>query len=178
MGMLNIDATNAYGLLFMTVAANYTGNLFSCDIQDKFNHSMGMKHIIGFTLLLFFVVLTNKDKFIKDAKTGEWIVPNMIWETFYVYVLFMISTKMSFMFSMILLGCILTYMLIDLEKSTKDEAVVQAIDTFQYILIGLAFASTAYGFGQYFLKQKSEHKDFNYTRFFLGTNQCDRTKKE
>jgi hypothetical protein len=67
----------------MTVSANFTGNLFSCDIQRMFTNNLYAKHIICFSLLLFFVILTNKDSYIKDKEIGQWIVPSMLFDTLF-----------------------------------------------------------------------------------------------
>lgn len=167
------DKVIAFGLLFMTVSANFTGNLFSCDIQRMFTNNLYAKHIICFSLLLFFVILTNKDSYTKDKETGQWLIPSMLFDTLLIYIIFLITSKMSFFYTAFILLLMAIYMLLDVEKINKTQQdqttieYIKSIDMYLMILLG------AIGFISYFNKQRIDHSEnFNYETFLLGTNKC------
>ena len=54
---------NMYGVfaLFIIIAGNYLGSLFSCSVQRVLNHSQGIKHFMAFMTMYFFVIVIDSD---------------------------------------------------------------------------------------------------------------------
>jgi hypothetical protein len=171
--VVSIDPTNAFGLLFMTIGANFTGNLLSCDIQRNFTNSVASKHFIAFLLLFFFIVLSNKDAILKNKDNDDLVIPELLLNTVIVYMIFLICTKMEFLYSAVILSSVFIYMLLDIEKSNKTRENLKTIETAQTIIKYLAFAIGILGFSKYAIKQYNDHKqDFSVTKFLFGTLKC------
>jgi len=171
------DKIVAFGLLFMTVSANFTGNLFSCDIQRIFTHNIYAKHIVCLTILLLFVVLTNKDSYAKDKETGKLIVPKILLDTLLIYILFIITSKMEFIYTASIIFIIIAYMLLDVEKINKTPEDQKTIDDIKNVGMYVMILLGIVGLTSYFMKQYKDHSEnFNYGTFLLGTNKCSGLK--
>lgn len=171
--MLKIDAANAFGLFFMTIAANFTGNLLSCDIQRNFTNNLFSKHLIAFSLLFFFIILTNKDTLLKGKENDEWIIPEFLLNALIIYIIFLICTKMEFLYTAMILISIVGYMLLDLEKSNKSPENLKKIEMIQKFITYFAIVMGGFGFGKYFIKQYTDYGNkFSLGKFILGTNKC------
>jgi hypothetical protein len=172
--MLQLDATNSFGLLFMTIGANYTGNLLSCDIQRHFTNNIFSKHLIAFFLLFFFVVLINKDNILKNKEQDSIIIPEFLLNAIIIYIIFLICTRMEFLYTAYILTSVVVYMLLDLEKSNKSPDKFKLIEEIQSYIKYLAIGVGLVGFIKYFIKQYTDHnKDFSLLTFIFGTNKCN-----
>lgn len=168
------DKVVAFGLLFMTVSANFTGNLFSCDIQRTFTNNLYAKHIVCLSLLLFFVIITNKDSYVKDKETGEWIIPDMLIDTALIYIIFIITSKMEFLYTASIVFLMAVYMLLDIEKVNKSPDDQQTIENIRTLEIYAMVLLGIVGFVSYFNKQYKDHSEnFSYKTFLIGTNKCN-----
>lgn len=171
--MFNTNTINYFGILFMSIAANYTGELFSCDTQRVLTNNIYSKHLISFLLLLFFVVLTNKEEMLSNVSEGGVVFPEVLRKSALVYSLFLLSTNMTIEFTIATVVLLIIYMLMDFEKGNKSENMVQTIEKFQqvftYIIIGLLVIGT----GKYYLKQRKDYGNkFSHKKFIFGTNKC------
>lgn len=167
------EFANAIGLLTLTIGANFTGDLFGCGVKKELTNNPIAKHGMAFLLLLFFVVLTNKDAFLKDATENSWITLNLMSKTLIAYIGFIAFTKCTFDVSIIVIVILLFVLFMDIEKSNKDQKTKEQIDTYKYYAMLTGLGVLAYGVIMYYNKQVTEHgADFTWYRFLLGTTKC------
>jgi hypothetical protein len=179
---------NSFAVLFLLVAASYSRNLLSCDIQDALTNNVYYKHFIGFCLLLYFVVLTERDRFI-TYKVDEWITPKLLAITLIIYLLFLFAGRMQSNYAVFIIGAALVYKLLDIEKDNKTGLVREGqtitfeqlkdqktiISFIQQLLWYLICIMVVLGVGSYYMKQKQDHAvDFDHFKFLFGTPKCQR----
>jgi hypothetical protein len=168
-----VNIVTSFGLLFLTIAANFTAPLFSCDIQRLFNTNIVVKHFIGISLLLFFVILTNKDAYVKNKLENELIIPDILLDTLKVYIIFLITTRMESAYTLAILGLFILFMFLDLELPNKSSEIVARIEAAQLVMKYIMITIAAVGISKYYIKQRAEHSDkFNLLTFLVGTVKC------
>lgn len=164
------SALTGFGLLYLGISSNYTGELFSCDARRLFTNNIYVKHVLSFLLLTFFIIASDKRANVLD---GDWKIKSTLGSALFIYLIFIISTKMSFTFTLPMLTSVLIYVLLDDEKGNKSEETVKQIETWQNYLKWIAIISGIYGFGTYYLKQKNDHSEnFDHVKFLFGTTKC------
>lgn len=167
------EFANAIGLLTLTIGANFTGDLFGCGVKKQLTDSPIAKHSMAFLLLLFFVVLTNKDAFLKDAAENSWITMGLLSKTLIAYLGFVAFTKCTFDISVVVIGILLFVLFMDIEKNNKDEKVKADINRYKYYAMLAGLGALSYGLLSNYYKQSTEHAaDFTLYKFFLGTTKC------
>lgn len=169
---------NCFGLLFLTILSNYSDRLLSCDLQAKCVENVYVKHILTYLLLMFFIVAIDKKTY-ETAAQKQWILPWIFLMTLVVYLMFLVITKMDAVYAFIVLFCIVVYMLLDIEKTGKDQkgdtVMVERLNHAQSGLIVLMTGVGVFGFVTYFFRQRREYGDqFRYSTFLLGTPVCAR----
>lgn len=165
-------------LLLMNISANYTGELFPCQIQSMLNSNIYLKHIIAWLTLLFFVVLdkldsVNQTTFLDITRT-----------TNIMYAAFIILNKCDFYFflasSLLMSLCyLLRLQLIHLTSNSKTETSEQDIKNNKLltrVLSGLLVVMMTFGFLLYMGAKKLEFKQrFEYLKFIFGKPVCTKT---
>jgi hypothetical protein len=167
------EFANAVGLLTLTIGANFTGDLFGCGVKQQLTNNPIVKHCMAFLLLLFFIVLTNKDAFLKNATANSWVTMNLLSSTLLVYLGFIAFTKCTFEISILVIAVLIFILFMDIEKNNKDDKIKADIDNYKYIAMTIGLGALAYGVFSYYQKQSLEHgNDFTLYKFFLGTTKC------
>lgn len=167
------EFANAVGLLTLTIGANFTGDLFGCGVKKQLTNNPIVKHFMAFLLLLFFIVLTNKDAFLKNATENSWITLDLLYKTLLVYLGFIAFTKCTFGISVLVIVVLIFILFMDIEKNNKDDKTKAEIDKYKHIAMTIGLGALAYGVFAYYQKQSSEHgSDFTLYKFFLGTTKC------
>lgn len=168
------EFVNAVGLLGLTIGANFTGDLFGCGIKKELTENPIVKHGMAYLLLLFFVVLTNKDAFVGDAKDGQWVTLDLLKNTLLVYAAFLAFTKCTFNTSVLIVVVLLFIMLLNIEKSNKDDDTKDKIADYKHYAMIVGVGALVYGLFSNLMKQYNDHReDFSLYKFFIGTTKCD-----
>lgn len=169
---------------YLITFCNFTKELIGCKIQDYLNKNMYGKHLIGFILLLFLVILS-------DPSNTEKNILSNIGYSILIYALFMITTKLSFSLMIVVLVLLLSlYVVGNISKKRKEEQTKQkeaegsesketrplqtdSLETVKAVLISLMGVITVVGFGIYFIEKKREYgKTFSLEKFILGVPVC------
>lgn len=173
---------NCFGLLFLTIVANYSVDLLSCDLKDAAANQMWIKHLLTYLLLLFFIVAIDKRAY-EAAAQKQWMFPKLFLTTFVVYLMFLVITKMQAVYALTILVLSCAYMLVDIEKTGKEQKnEPEVVERLRRVQIGLIVAIAliaVIGFVGYFMKQRRDYAgEFSYTKFIFGTRACARFEKK
>ena len=131
-----------------------------------------MKHLFGFLALLFAI-----DFSVDDSVTH----PNVILKNaFIIYVMFLILSKANFMFTLITFGLLLIIyylqtLIIYHKKTDNNLENIEKYVKYSSILNSLIVLNILIGFSFYFVKQRSEHKNWSTLKFIFGTTKCKST---
>jgi hypothetical protein len=173
----------ATGVLFLMVATNYTSTLLSCDMQHTLREQMWAKHVVGFGLVVFLIIAVDRERYVQEAEEQKTNVVGLVLRNaLLIYLFFVILTRARLVFNLIVVVCILTYMLLDIEIRVRLNAPrnaegvpIATLIRAQYYLIYLALAGMVVGFIDYFLKQRRDKgTDFRFTQFLFGVPHCQR----
>lgn len=157
---------------YLIVLCNFIPQVIGCKLQTALHESMFLKHIIGWSLLVFLVILVNPENADRD------LVKTMLISVV-VYVWFLMTTRTPFpiMISVILLLSVAYVLNITKERYAKhnQEEDARRVGRFQYWLTAGSIALTCIGFIIYFFEKRREYKKkFSVISFLLGTTKCRR----
>ena len=171
--------TNLFSIFvfILIISANFLAEIFPCGLQEVLRNNMIIKHTFGFFTMIFFVVLSykNKNKNIYD------IIKNSLG----LYLFFIVISRCEihfFYFILIFLG--ITYIINILKHDTMKEEInkkqheennkkMMIYDNITFILYILIILSTFIGVLIYMGQKKIEYKKkFNYFTFFIGKHRC------
>ena len=173
--------------------------ILGCNLQKVlrnsivFQHSLVFLSIFLFTYVLcWFVPFPNSGTESSNYENDVYI-ENALLNSFIIYVLFVLSTKQTifhatifFITLFILFGLFIYYVMI-LDKNHIDRDALNKffiskedtpIDTLIYLHNGIALLYMFFivnifvGTYRYYLKQRQEHKNWDWMVFFLGNNKC------
>lgn len=155
---------------YMIICANYLKELFGCQLQDILSNSMVSKHILGFILLVFLVVQVHPEN-------THLKLPQILGISVSVYVWFLFTTKVHYLFTLATIIILLSIHIIDSAKmrniADENHAKVVHFTRIQTTLIVIAVVSNAIGFGMYWVEKRKEYKGaFNVVDFMLGKPKC------
>jgi len=168
------EYANALGLLALTIGANFTGDLFGCGFKKELTNDPLAKHGMAYLLLLFFVVLTNKDQFMKGVADNQWVTFELLFKALLMYGGFIAFTKCTYGISILVLLILLFIMFMNIEESNKSEETRANISQYKYYATVIAVVAVTYGLFSNMSKQYNDHyEDFSLYKFFLGTTKCD-----
>jgi hypothetical protein len=160
-------AVGLFGLLYFIVAANFVGDLFSCDLRRLLANSLVTKHVVLLLGALFWVTESNS-----NDKFGVLLI-----EAFVIYMLFVLSTKSKSYFLLPILGLAVVDQLLRLYiKSTPDlsDKTKRNLDITRMTVQGLCTVTIVGSFVGYLIKQvRDKGTDFNFSTFMLGTIKCE-----
>lgn len=155
---------------YMIIFCNFLKELIGCEIQTFLNNNMYGKHVIGFILLMFLVVLSDPHNTEKDLLSN-------LGYSFLIYLLFLVTTKLSFSLIVIVLVLLLTVYIVGniakKKKEEKKEDEYNQLKTLNLILVSLIAIISAFGFGIYYMEKSKEYgKSFSLTKFIIGVPVC------
>lgn len=153
-------------LLFLSVSANFVGELLPCNLQKLLTNSMFAKHYV--LILLIYFTITYPDSI--DYPPLVYLA-----KTIFIWILFLVFSKMSLRFSMVslfLLGVVYFLHTLStnhtLERYKKD--ICHKMKKFVVVILIILIII---GHSKYFMKQWKDHrKDWSYTKFIFGTTKC------
>jgi len=148
-------------VLYLMLSSNFLAGLFGCKTQQEFKDNMFLKHLTGFMIMYFFIILASKD-----------IPQNHLLLTLFAYLLFIITSRMDFKWWIgFIVGLCILFILQDYTKDKDDDT--SFYDTLYTILYGILIFIVFVGFTIYYGRKKVEYgKDFNLKTFFLGVPLC------
>jgi|UniRef100_A0A6C0IR97 hypothetical protein len=177
-------------LLLLSISGGFTSKTLGCGTQKAFQN-MTTKHIILFALIYFTLDISESG----DAPPIHPIV--QLQQSFFLYVAFVLFTKMDFFFTMISFGLLclsyvignyvshLDYNINKLQQTKKDaNGDDKTINEYQilknqskkyqmyanYISVGVLII----GCVSYLIKKKKEYGSrFSYVTFFQGVQKCE-----
>lgn len=155
---------------YLLVACNYTKEIFGCGLQSVLDNSMIAKHVVGFLLLFFLIVLINPDY------ADKHVIRNLV-ISFTIYVWFLITTRTPFPVMILVLVLLLASYIASIAKkrheTEKHELERKNADRWQKSLSMTAFIISIIGFVFYAIEKKKEYKSkFEWLKFFSGNLQC------
>lgn len=158
---------------YLIVLANFLPETIGCRMQTLLRENMFAKHLVGFILLFFLIVVVNPDNADKKIwyNLGLCVV---------VYTWFLVTTRSPFVIAVVTLLLLLTVYILTIKKnrleSENDKTdEIKKIERIQNILIYVAIAISVVGFIVYFVeKQREYQKDFSFEKFFFGVTKCQK----
>ena len=161
-------------ILFLLLAGNFLQPLMPCNTSRVLQNSMGIRHVVGFFTLLFFVVVSDTDL---DA-----MMPfgTLIATTLIIYAWFLIASKMTanwWLFLVMLLGALyLINLYEDQGHSALDPTTVDMLRMGKDGLLALSLFTTLIGFILYVGEKKIDYRGkFNFMDFFFSAAACKGT---
>jgi len=163
--------TTGLFLLILSVSGNYIAETLSCSTRNILTHNMFAKQIM-ILFMIYFTINFTSDVTIHPAIQMENAV--------YVWLFFLMFTKMNIFFTVsafLLLATLYTlknyknYL-----KDQKNEKQYNYIDGISKMVEATMLITVILGFILYFIKQRRDHKNFDYLKFILGKVNCDHNK--
>lgn len=136
----------------------------NCDLDKLMNDNIYFRHIIGYmSVLLLFIMYDNKVLELSPIK--------LFYESFLIYLLFILATKSKLIFVIVLFFNLLIdqYVKFKLDKSI-DVNEKQQLELIRQYSKYASILIIIIGFLLYFIKQKNDYGDkFNYYDFLLSS---------
>jgi len=167
--MVDLENTTPYlFVLYLVISSNFLAPTFNCRVQQLFNTSMFMKHILGFLTLVFFVVIA--------GVTEALSFTNLMLMSAGLYAWFIVSTRVhlhTWLLLITLLGIIYILDLYQKKTTTPDAKRDAMISNAKKLLSLLALIVTLVGFVIYLGEKRIEYgAEFNIMKFILGNPEC------
>ncbi len=173
-------------LIFVVISGGFVQDILSCQMQSWLANSLYARHIIGVVMIFVFIMMEGGWDYDKDEEAlavNDWSSGNTIHSFGYaiaIYTLFVISSKsqlipnlifFSFIFILYFTNTYRSY----LEKRDKiDKDTNKMVIQFEYVILTLGLITLFYGFYDYSIYKKNEFgKKFSWTKFMIGTTQCN-----
>lgn len=160
-------------LLVLAVSGNFVAETLGCKTQKLLSQNMFAKHIV-IILITYFAI---------DFTSGESNKPSdTIILSFLIYALFILFTKMSIEFTIIVFTLLtITYVITNYinyyKENDKDNSIIETLEqVIKYLYIAI-ISLVFIGFGLYLVKQRSAHyKSWSTIKFLFGTAKCNSLK--
>jgi hypothetical protein len=157
-------------LLVLAVCGNFVAETLGCKTQKLLSENIFAKHVIVIMIIFFSINLTGNSD----------IHPNInMAKSLFVWFLFLIFTKMSLNFTVIVFTLIMVVYILDTyidyyQKKNKDTKLLSSIqNNIYYLIISLIVV----GFILYFNKQYKDYKDnWDTVTFLFGKTICESRK--
>ena len=174
--LFNFDnTTNLYGilLLFITLSANFVAQTFSCRLKQFLENNQISKHIILLLTINFLININNSENVNPIDKLKS---------SFLIWIGFLIFSKINLYYIFVIFVLLLIlYVMHDFKnyyksKNTINQDIINKFNIYANIITITMFIILFVGFIKYLIKQKKDHKNFDYIKFFLGTTKCNYVK--
>ena len=188
--MFNLDVSKI-AFLFISwtvITSGVVNQVISCQVQNFFNHSYYGKHIIGFMLILMFIMLEGGWAFNKELESKapiDWSNGNIFDSSifaFIFYTIFLLSAKMKLVPNLTFFSILFLIYFLNTQKNywdnrkLFDEKSIALMDNF---IKGLLFVSGLifiFGISDYYIYKRNEYKKkFDHFTFIFGSiNNCEK----
>jgi quinol-cytochrome oxidoreductase complex cytochrome b subunit len=169
-GEETFDVTASIAFMYLWMFFAFFTILSSCELQELATKNIYVKHAMAF--IAFFFLITIVDSQNNQSVQLTWL------KTLIVYLIFVVTTKMTLFGIMILLGLLL----IDLTLRAHIQYRQKQGDTKEQLTIYLnarvwirylLFTTIIFGFLHYLFYQEKEYQTkFSLAKFLLGTGKC------
>jgi len=157
-------------LLFMLgIFGNFVGETVGCQLQKAFTNTIINKYFIIFLMIYFTLNFTSKEIYSPFIHLQRTMV---------IFIFYILINRMNYSFSILSLLLLVSLYIIKLQieymksnKKYKKDTIKLLENVHNLLTYGLGLIIIT-GFTKYFLKQKSEHKDFSYITFLFGKRRC------
>lgn len=155
---------------YLLVFCNFTGEIIGCKLKTLLSNNMLAKHILGFVLLLFLVVLVNPEN------ADEKFMKNLTYSAV-VYVWFLITIRNPYEMIVLVLLLLLIVYLLGAKKDRKEkQGKVDEVAKLHKIQVGItvgAFLLSVLGcISYYYAKHEEYGKSFAWEKFIFGNKRC------
>lgn len=155
---------------YLLVFCNFTPEIIGCKLKTLLANNMLAKHVLGFVLLLFLVVLVNPEN------ADEKFMKNLTYSTV-IYIWFLITIRNPYEMIVIILLLLLIVYLLGAKKARKEkQGKPEEVAKLHKIQVGItvgAFILSLLGFMAYFVDKQEEYgKNFVWDKFIFGNKKC------
>ena len=164
------NSLNGIFLLIIAISGNYINEIFPCGFRKLLNNSIILKYILTFFILFTSVIL------VKPSITKDRSLIFVLGITIFIYIWFILMTKMNVYFFLILLFILfILYICIQYytykKLSDEDKKNYNIITTTIFVL---SIVITVVGLLLYYGEKKYEYKKlFNWKDFFFKNIDCN-----
>jgi hypothetical protein len=154
-------------MMMLLLSMNFIQPLLPCNTTRTLQQSSLIRHIIGFFVLMFFVVTV-------DSELDSYLpLGTLFATTFLIYAWFMVASKMTANWWITLFALLGLLYLINMyeDKDSMDVDLVEYLRVAKDWILGLSVFITAVGFVIYVGEKKLDYRTkFNYGEFFFSTD--------
>jgi len=167
--MIAFENTSSFlFILYLVISSNFLAQTFNCRVQQLFNSSMIVKHILGFMTLVFFVIIAS----VADSLSFV----NTFLISLGVYIWFLASTRLHLTSWLLLITILGIIYILDVYQKKTDVPDPKKDEEIQYskkILSVCALLITIIGLFLYIGEKKIEYgSDFKILTFIMGKPVC------
>ena len=171
-------------LLVLAISGNFIAETLNCRTQKVLSENMYAKHLISLFILFFSITLFNGEEPLK-----------IFIKTISIYILFLLFTRMSLMFTWIVFILLTVYYVVGLyfdyyvkesEKESDKESEkesnkylekIKKLHKMKEVISKMILVFILTGFTLYFQKQYNDHhKNWSTTKFIFGVRNCKSMK--
>jgi len=168
------------------ITSGVVNQVLSCQVQNFFKHSYFGKHIIGFVLILMFIMLEGGwsfDKELEGKAPIDWSNGNIFDSSIFAFVfyfIFLLTAKMKLIPNLTFFFLLFLIYIINTQKNYWDNrklfnktSIVLLNSIIRFLLI-TAMAIFILGISDYYIYKRKEYKRAfsNFTFIFGSNNNC------
>lgn len=161
------NTVSSIGILYVVVAANYVGDIFSCDLQRLLTRSPLVKQMVVLIGALVWVI--------EAYDSANLTFAEVMTKTVYLYILFLLSTKSTThtLLPMLVMIVIDQVLRVWEQRADQRSSTVRRLAVARKVIHIVCVALIVFGCVAYSRKQLRDHgKSFTWTKFFLQTPKC------
>ena len=175
---------------FVIISSGYISEILSCQMRYVLETNAYFRHFVGVLLFFVFIMLEGGWSFNKvedDKFSNNWASGNVVHTailSFFLYIIFIISSKSKFIYNVLFFALMLVIYLINTQRSYLLIRGSISEETNKYLLMlenGMGFVGLGVlivGFIDYFIYQYRSHRtDFSFMKFILGAHDCTKVNK-
>jgi len=176
MNLLNHDILKYHSIIFslyLIIAVNFLGNLFSCQIQSLLYNNIYVIHIVALSTLFFFVLLVRKQTI--DDYNDEYLYFRNMLKSVILYIIFVCSLRLHDNYLILFISLIgINFIMINYIDSLNPVKFAEKIKTIEFyskIINVISILVLIIGMYKYYTAKKKEYSNkFSHVTFLLGTN--------
>ena len=193
MSLFNVVNFTHYSFIFalyLIIAVNFLGQLFSCHLQTILYKNIYIDHLIGLLTLFFFVLLVQKQKKSNNTNTttnniddldDEYLYFRNILTTLFLYIVFICSLRLKDNYLVIFIILIAINFgirgYIDSLNPVKFEIKINKLEYYSKIIASISLIVLLIGMYKYYLEKKKQYcHNFSHVLFLLGNKTCKKYK--
>lgn len=171
---------------YAVISGGIVAKGLSCQFQKALENNIYVQHLVGFLLIFVFIMLEGGwdfSTFENEKADRDWSSGNSLHTlvfSFFLYVIFMLSSKMRFWQSVAFLGGLLFLYILSTQRiywerrASISESMSNYLLRFQQSVIGIVFILFIYGISDYYVYQKKSYgSKFNFYKFIIGNPKCN-----